>query len=230
MNPGPEPREAIREAITNAIVRGTGLDRDLLLEARFQFILFCTGLTVFVLVKRTRVRITSPEDCAAEYRRDILRLRRVPLTGVVARELWFLNPWGTWQYFRILDDRVIEIRADGTPMVTERAAFTKGSAPVAVSNPVPISVPDFATASVPDSTSAPVPDPPPDSVPAPVLDPSPDPSPTPVPDPEPNSGTASEPAQVPAHKPDPVPDSAPAKASLPELSPVGSSPSSEEGE
>jgi len=183
MTPGPEPREAIREAIKNALARGTGLDRDLLLEARFQFILFCSGLTVFVLVKRTRVHITSPEDCAAEYWREILRLRRVPLNGVVARELWLLNPWGTWQYFRILDDRVIEIRADGTPMVTERAASMKVPAPV----------------TVPDSAPAPVPVP--DSVPAPVLDPSPDPVSAPVPD----------------------------MASLPGLSPVGSSPSSDEG-
>jgi hypothetical protein len=210
MTPGPEPREAIRQAITNAAARGKVMDRDLINVARIPFILFCAGLTVFVLVKRTRVHITSPEDCAAEYWRDILRLRRVPLNGVVARELWLLNPWGTWQYFRILDDRVIEIRADGTPMVTECAAFTKVPAP----------------ATVPDSTPAPVPD----SVPAPIPDPSSEPSPTPVPDPEPDSGTDSVPASEPAQVPAPEPDPAPARASLPGLSPVESSPSSDEGE
>jgi len=166
MNPGPEPKEAIREAIKNALARGTGLDRDLLLEARFQFILFCAGLTVFVLVRRTRVRITSPEDCAAEYRRDILRLRRVPLNGVVARELWLLSSWGTWQYFRILDDRVIEIRADGTPMVTERAACTKGPAMALVADPVVVPVPDSGLASEPAHVPAPEPDPALASVPA----------------------------------------------------------------
>ena len=212
MTPGPEPREAIRQAITNAAARGKVMDRDLINVARIPFILFCAGLTVFVLVKRTRVHITSPEDCAAEYWRDILRLRRVPLNGVVARELWLLNPWGTWQYFRILDDRVIEIRADGMPMVTERAAFTKGPAPV--------------TVPVPDSSLTPVPDP----APAPIPDPSSDPSPTPVPDPEPDSGTDSVPASEPALIPDPVPVPEPDRVSLPELSPVESSPSSDEGE
>jgi len=171
MNPGPEPREAIREAIKKAIARGTALDRDLLLEAQFRFILFCAGLTVFVLVKRTRVHITSPEDCASEYRRDILRLRRVPLTGVVAREIWLLNPWGTWQYFRILDDRVIEIRADGTPLIQESVKV-----PAPASAPVPDPVPAPVLASVP----APIPDPVPDS----TMDSSPDPVPdsAPVPD------------------------------------------------
>jgi hypothetical protein len=59
------------------------------------------------------------EDCAADYRTEILYLRRVPLTGVIARELWILSPWGTWQYFRILDDRVIEIRSNGMPVLQE---------------------------------------------------------------------------------------------------------------
>ncbi|MCK9632676.1 MAG: hypothetical protein M0R30_13680 [Methanoregula sp.] len=208
MTPGPEPREAIREAITNATARGTALDRNLLREARFRFILFCAGLTVFVQVRRTRVHLTSPEDCAAEYRLDILRLRRVPLNGVVARELWLLSPWGTWQYFRILDDRVIEIRADGTPLLNED---------VRVPAPAPVPVPDSVPARLPDSAPEPVPD----SVPAPVLDPSP----TPVPDPEPDSGTDS----VPASEPALIPDSAPARASLPGLSPVGPAPSSDEG-
>ena len=74
------------------------MDRDLIREAQLQFILFCAGLTVFVLIRRTRSHLVSPEDCAAEYRLDILRLRRVPLNGATARELWLLTPWETWQY------------------------------------------------------------------------------------------------------------------------------------
>jgi hypothetical protein len=117
MTRGPLPAEAIRKAITTAAGRGIVMERDLFQKSRLGFILFCPGLTVFVAVRRTRNHLTSPEDCAAEYRLDILHLRRVPLTGFVARELWLLSPWGTWQYFRILDDRVIEIRSNGMPML-----------------------------------------------------------------------------------------------------------------
>ena len=117
MTRGPLPAEAIRKAITTAAGRGIVLERELFQKSRLGFILFCLGLTVFVAVRRTRYRLSSPEDCAAEYRMDILHLRRVPLTGVVARELWLLSPWGTWQYFRVLDDRVIEIRSNGMPML-----------------------------------------------------------------------------------------------------------------
>jgi hypothetical protein len=146
MTPGPEPREAIRQAIKNAATRGKVIHRDLLKEARFQFIIFCACLTIFVRVRRTRSHLMSPEDCAAEYRMDILRLRRVPLTVVVARDLWLLSPWGTWQYFRILDDRVIEIRADGTPLLDED---------VRVPAPEPAPVPDPEPAPVPDVASLP---------------------------------------------------------------------------
>ena len=121
MTRGPLPAEAIRKAITTAAGRGIVLERELFQKSRLGFILFCLGLTVFVAVRRTRYRLSGPEDCAAEYRLDILHLRRIPLTGVVARELWLLSPWGTWQYFRVLDDRVIEIRSNGMPMLQEGA-------------------------------------------------------------------------------------------------------------
>lgn len=117
MTRGPLPAEAIRQAITNAAGRGAVMDQDLLKRSRLAFIIFCAALTVFVRVRRTRSHILRPEDCAKEYRLDILQLRRVPLTGVVARELWLLTPWGTWQYFRVLDDRLVEIRNDGVPLM-----------------------------------------------------------------------------------------------------------------
>jgi hypothetical protein len=124
MTPGPLPAVAILKAITIAGGRGIVLERDLFERAHLGFILICPGLTTFVKVRRTRCRLASPEDCAAHYRRDILYLRQIPLTGVITRELWLLSPWGTWQYFRILDDRVIEIRNNGSPLLLQGAGMT----------------------------------------------------------------------------------------------------------
>jgi hypothetical protein len=119
MTRGPLPAEAIRKAITIAGGRGIVLERDLFQRSRLGFILFCPTLTIFVGIRRTRSHLMGAEDCAADYRTEILYLRQVPLTGVIARELWILSPWGTWQYFRILDDRVIEIRSNGMPVLQE---------------------------------------------------------------------------------------------------------------
>lgn len=123
MTRGPLPIVAIRQATKNAAARGTVMDRDLLRQSRIEFIFFCALITVFVRVRRSPVHILSPEDCAANFKADILCLRRVPLTAVTARELWLLNPWNVWQYFRILDDRVIEIRADGVPLLLDGAGL-----------------------------------------------------------------------------------------------------------
>ena len=113
---GPLPREAIRLAIDQAGGRGTVMDRDLFQRARLGFIIFCMSLTVFVRVRRSRSHILRPEDIAAEFPGDVRLLRSIPQTSVISRELWLLAPWGTWQYFRILDDRIIEIRSDGVPL------------------------------------------------------------------------------------------------------------------
>jgi hypothetical protein len=119
---------AIKQAIRNAAARGATMDRELIRESRLVFILFCPLLTIFVQVRRSRYHLMSPEDCARDFRADILHLRRIPLTAVVARELWLLTPWGTWQYFRVLDEKLVEIRADGTPML-QVGKPAPGSAP-----------------------------------------------------------------------------------------------------
>ena len=119
MTPGPIPATAIREAIRNAAARGLTMDRDMIQESQLMFILFCEWITVFVRVRRTRRHFLTPGEVAAEYKSEILLICRVPLTSVAARELWLLTPWGAWQYFRILDDRVIEIRADGVPFLRD---------------------------------------------------------------------------------------------------------------
>lgn len=129
MSRGPLPKEAIRQAIESAAGRGTVMERDLFQRARLGFILFCLSLTIFVRVRRSRSHILRPEDCADEFRLEVMQLRRIPLTPVISRELWILTPWGTWQYFRILDDQIVEIRSDGIPLTGVSDPLPGGSSP-----------------------------------------------------------------------------------------------------
>jgi len=119
MTRGPLPAEAIRKAMRAAEERGPVLERDFATRIRLAFIIFVAGLTIFVKVRRARHHLMDPEECAAEFRTDVMELRRIPLTDVTARELWLLSPWGTWQYFRVHDDRLVEIRSTGTPLLQE---------------------------------------------------------------------------------------------------------------
>lgn len=123
MTRGPLPLVAIRQAEKSAAVRGTVMDPNLLKESRTDFVLFSDSLTVFVRIRRTPMHILSPEDCAAKYKADVHFLQRIPLTPVTARELWLLAPWNTWQYFRVFDDRLIEVRGDGAPILIDRTGL-----------------------------------------------------------------------------------------------------------
>lgn len=117
MTRGPLPKKAIVAAQEFAALRGTVLDARELEESHFDFILFNSGCTVFVRVKRIRTHVTEPGEIEAMFREDVIQVRRVPKTPVVSREIWVLSPWGCWQYFQILDDRIVEIRRDGTPII-----------------------------------------------------------------------------------------------------------------
>ena len=120
MTRGPAPLVAIRQAMKHALSRGQVMDRDLFKESRTDFVVFSGSLTIFVRIRRTPMHILCPEDCAAKFTADIHFLRRIPLTSVTVRELWLLTPWKTWEFFRVLDDRLIEVRADGAPILIER--------------------------------------------------------------------------------------------------------------
>jgi hypothetical protein len=76
-------------------------------------ILFEPHQNVFVKVKRSQTSFTYALEILHRYQRDIASLHRVALTSVTAREFWVRSPNGTWQFFLIRHDSVMEIRADG---------------------------------------------------------------------------------------------------------------------
>jgi len=117
MTRGPQPHLAIREAREIAARQGVVLDKAGILTSHYDFIIFRKSFTVFVRIKRIRTHISSPKDIELMFRDEILQLRRVPETPVISREIRVLSPWKTWQHFQIFDDRIVEIRCDGQPVL-----------------------------------------------------------------------------------------------------------------
>jgi hypothetical protein len=76
--------------------------------------IYVTGFIIFVGVKRMHARVDGPAGAAREARVLIRELRDLPGNDVAILELWILSSHATWQHFRILPDRIIEIRPDGT--------------------------------------------------------------------------------------------------------------------
>jgi hypothetical protein len=114
MTRGRPPRQAIREARAIAEKLGTVVEVPGSPGSPADLMIFCTHVTFFVIVKRTRSHISDILEIAYKYKDDLIRLRAIPLTGVVLRELWVRSPNASWQYFRILDDGIIEIRNSGS--------------------------------------------------------------------------------------------------------------------
>jgi hypothetical protein len=108
---------AIAAAQEIAKQRGVVLDKTTLQRSNYNFILFNAGCTVFVRVKRIRTHISNPQEIARMFCEEIQQLRSVPETPVVSREIWVVSPWKTWQYFQVSDDRIVEVRCDGLPVI-----------------------------------------------------------------------------------------------------------------
>jgi hypothetical protein len=113
MSRGRRPRNAIDEAVEIASRRG---DVEQVASKRggaFDFIIIEPDRIVFVKVKRSQTSFTYALEILHRYQREIASLHRVALTNVTAREFWVRSPDGTWQFFLIRHDSVLEIRADG---------------------------------------------------------------------------------------------------------------------
>jgi hypothetical protein len=108
---------AIAGAQEIASRRGVVLDKTVIQRSPYDFILFIAGCTVFVRVKRIRTHISNPQEIERMFKEEIQQLRTVPKTPVVSREIWVVSPWKTWQYFQISDDRIVEVRCDGQPVM-----------------------------------------------------------------------------------------------------------------
>jgi len=116
MTRGPQPLLALQEARALGSTRGIVGDIPYAYahDDGADFIIFCAHLVIFVKIKRTRIHISDIRDIIAHYSREITHLRRIPHTAVVNCELWVRSQRGSWLYYRVCPDTIVEIHSDGT--------------------------------------------------------------------------------------------------------------------
>jgi len=114
MTRGRRPNSALDEAKAIAGPRGGVLLIPGKRGDSFDLIIFEEFRAIFVKVKRSLTKFTWPLEVLHQYQREIAHVHRVPLTAVTAREFWIRHPNGTWQFFLIRHDSIIEIQGDGT--------------------------------------------------------------------------------------------------------------------
>ncbi|MFA4861885.1 hypothetical protein [Methanoregula sp.] len=119
MTHGRPPNQAIGEALAIAGRQGRVCKNTRGRGLLYDFTLHLSLITICVQVKRIRPTHGDMDLILSACRREIVRIRRVPETAVFIRELWVRSSAGNWQYFLVLDDRVVEIAQEAIP---ERSA------------------------------------------------------------------------------------------------------------
>jgi hypothetical protein len=113
MSQGRRPLNALDEAVEIAEQRGSVEQVSGRRNNAFDFIIIEEFRTVFVKVKRSQTSFTYPLEILCRYPREVASLHRVALTRATVREFWCRAPDGSWQFFLVRHDSVVEVRADG---------------------------------------------------------------------------------------------------------------------
>ena len=116
MTRGRQPLRAQDAAIPIAEGRGLAMRYQYRRGNTCDMTIMIAGLVVFVTVKRLDRLTCLPEDIAHDFSGAISLLRFIVSSPGISRELWLCTPHGAWRFFRILDDRIIEIDRDGRPI------------------------------------------------------------------------------------------------------------------
>jgi hypothetical protein len=109
----PRPRRALPEGITLARLRGkVEVTRDNR-AALYHFAIIATGMVAFVRVRYAEQILALPAEILAEFRGDISRLRVIVQNAAISPELWLRSRHGTWRFFRVTAEGLIEISRAG---------------------------------------------------------------------------------------------------------------------
>ena len=126
---GRPPCEALREAKAIACRQGKVCENARGRGLLYDFSVHLMLVTIAVTVRRTRVVVSDPDQIMELCRREIARLRKVPAGPVFLRELWIRQPDGTWLFFLVLDDLIVEIPPDHLPGGRPGGMPLRGDAP-----------------------------------------------------------------------------------------------------
>jgi hypothetical protein len=107
------PRKVLPEALSLARLRGKVELTVQNLESLFHFTIVLSGMIAFVRVRFAERILATPAEIAAEFREDLLRLRAIVQDAIISRELWLRSRHGTWRFFRVTAEGLIEIGRDG---------------------------------------------------------------------------------------------------------------------
>jgi hypothetical protein len=129
MNLELRPRRALPDAIAIARQRGKVQVAVRGPESLYHFTIVTATTGAFVRVRFTPRILASPADIAAEFREEVLRLRAIIRDAAISRELWLRSKHGTFRFFRVTAEGIVEIDRFGRDLSDDGGA---GAGPMTV--------------------------------------------------------------------------------------------------
>jgi hypothetical protein len=115
MTRGRRPSTGLDGAIEIAKMKGTVIKFLLQQETAFSFLIQTLTSIIFVRIHYKNRLHASIQEIETEFHELIARLRLLPASEVVVRQLWLYSRRGVWRYFVITDTGIEEIGVDGLP-------------------------------------------------------------------------------------------------------------------
>src|SRR5208337_3920930 len=113
MSRGPRPFQTLRDAIPIARGRGTVQMAERGPESLFDFTITGGKPVAFVSVKYTEYIRAMLGEIARDFDDEIRRLRSITQDAALSCELWLRSRYGTWRFFRVTADALVELGRDG---------------------------------------------------------------------------------------------------------------------
>lgn len=115
MTKGRPPGQALREAKVIAQRQGRLCENTKGRGLLYDFAIHLALMIICIRVRRIKREARTIEEILEVCSQDIARIRRIPPTAGLVRELWVRTPKGAWQFYIVLDDRIVEIPPESLP-------------------------------------------------------------------------------------------------------------------
>jgi hypothetical protein len=119
MSRGRPPYNGILDALPIARSRGRVMEIVQNGDTPARFVIVADGRVFFVYIRRADPFRVTPVVMEAENRAELERIRSLPSSTDIVREIWFYSRSGTLRFFRVEDSWLLEIGRDGLPLAVK---------------------------------------------------------------------------------------------------------------
>lgn len=128
MSRGPRPHRALSEAIPIAKARGIVQLALSGPERVFDIAIISKVPVTFARVMFAPEILATTRQLADDFKEEIAQLHIIARDAAITAELWLRSKHGTWRFFVVTPDSLVEIDCQGNRLVSEqRVSYTTGA-------------------------------------------------------------------------------------------------------